>query len=214
MASCNHSGVTSDTPRPRWFDVRTPRQRAEYAERFLQIAAAGDDVDGEARFVDALAGRDSRVLDAGCGTGRVAAALAARGHAAVGVDADPVLVERGREQHPGLPLAVLDLCHATPGLLAEQMLPPSYDVVVCAGNVLHFVAPGTEARVVAALAALLRPGGRIAFGLATGRPYGPDSVERDAVAAGLEREHRFADWELRPWHEDSDWAVCVLRRPS
>jgi SAM-dependent methyltransferase len=46
------------------------------------------------------------ILDVGCGTGRVALDLAARGHEVVGVDADPELVQRlaGRARELSLPV--------------------------------------------------------------------------------------------------------------
>ena len=56
------------------------------------MEAEGRDLAGEARFVDALAPRAARVLDAGCGPGRVGAFLHALGHTVVGVDVDPVLI--------------------------------------------------------------------------------------------------------------------------
>ena len=42
-----------------------------YVERFRRMAAEGDDLAGEARLVDAMLPPWARVLDAGCGTGRV-----------------------------------------------------------------------------------------------------------------------------------------------
>lgn len=42
-----------------------------YIERFRAMARAGDDLAGEARFVDAMAPRGARILDAGCGPGRL-----------------------------------------------------------------------------------------------------------------------------------------------
>lgn len=199
-------------PEPRWFSHRDLSARHEYARRFLDIAARGEDVDGEARFIDAMAGRGSVILDAGCGTGRVAARLAHLGHQAVGIDADEVLIAAGREQSPGLPLEVVDLAVATPELLAELGLPTAYDVIVCAGNVMLFVGEGTESQVVANLARVLAPGGRLAFGFLTGREITHEQVDQYAEAAGLRREHRFADWEMRPFHEDADWAVSVYTR--
>ena len=201
------------TPRPRWFDQWDEPARQEYAHRFTDLAARGEDVDGEARFVDAMARRGSTILDAGCGVGRVAAALAAQGHRAHGVDVDPILIDHGRTLNPDLPLAVLDLVEATPDSLAAARLPAAYDLVVCAGNVMHFTADGTEARVVANLAALLVPGGRLVFGFGTDRAFTPDLLDQHAEAAGLTREHRFADWELRPFHDGAGWAVSVYTRP-
>ena len=50
-----------------------------------------------------------RVLDAGCGTGRVAIELAARGYAVVGVDLDAGMLGRGPHQGPGLAWVEADL---------------------------------------------------------------------------------------------------------
>jgi 2-polyprenyl-3-methyl-5-hydroxy-6-metoxy-1,4-benzoquinol methylase len=206
--------VTGEAPRPRWFDHRNPAQREEYAHRFKRIAERGDDIDGEARFVDAVADRGSLVLDAGCGTGRVAAALARSGHQTAGVDVDPTLIERGREFYPGLPLATVDLWQVTPELLAEHGLPPAYDVIVCAGNVMLFLAEGSEGQVVSRLAGVLRPGGRAMFGFLTGAGYTHDDLDGDAAAAGWAREHRFGTWQLDLFTADSDWAVSVYRAPA
>src|SRR5689334_2184643 len=98
-----------DAPSARWFAEWTLEQRQEYAARFRTLAASGRDIDGEARLVDALADRGARILDAGCGAGRLAAYLASQGHDVLGVDIDPVLIEAGRADYPGLPLEVLDL---------------------------------------------------------------------------------------------------------
>lgn len=204
--------MSNETPEPRWFSHRDVAGREEYSRRFTDIAARGGDIAGEARFVDALAGRGSTILDAGCGTGRVAAALARSGHRACGVDVDPILIERGRELYD-VPLAVHDLATLTPQALADAGLPAAYDVIVCAGNVMLFVAEGTEERVVANLASLLEPRGRIAFGFFAHRDFTHDQLDAHATRAGLVREHRFADWELRPWHDGAEWTVSVYARP-
>ncbi len=207
------SAATEPAPQPRWFAERTPRQRRTYADHFVRLAADGQDVDGEARFVDAMAGRRSTILDAGCGVGRVAAALDRLGHRAAGVDADPTLVDRGRELSPGLPLARLDLWNLTSRALAEQGLPTSYDLIVCAGNVMLFVAEDTEHQILGRLARLLRPGGRAVFGFFTGREYTHDDLDVDAATVGWSHEHRFATWHLDAFQPDSDWAVSVYRGP-
>ncbi|MEZ5092160.1 class I SAM-dependent methyltransferase [Nocardioides sp.] len=198
-------------PQPRWFAERTPDERAGYAQYFRGLEARGDDVDGEARFVHAMLPRGATVLDAGCGVGRVAAALARWGHRAAGVDADPVLVEAGRGFYPDLPLATVDLCGLSPARLESVGLPADYDVVVAAGNVMLFVAEGTECRVLDAVARVLRPGGRAVFGFRTGAAYTHDDLDRDAASVGWTREHRFATWQLDAWHDGADWAVSVYR---
>lgn len=190
--------------RSRWFDEWTPEQRSEYAGRFLALAAAGHDIDGEARFIDAMASRHARILDAGCGTGRVAAALSAAGHEALGVDIDPMLIEAGREQYPGLPLAELDLLDVSPSI-------GTFDLIVAAGNVMVYLEPGTERSVVGALASVLEPGGRAVFGFATDRNYTVAALDADAAYAGWSLEARFETWQFDPFTDESDWAVSVYR---
>lgn len=53
------------TPAPRWITDTDPGHSEWYIERFRQMAAEGSDLAGEARFIDAMVGRDSRLLDAG-----------------------------------------------------------------------------------------------------------------------------------------------------
>jgi 2-polyprenyl-3-methyl-5-hydroxy-6-metoxy-1,4-benzoquinol methylase len=192
---------------PRWFTEFDEGHSAWYVERFRRLAAEGVDLDGEARFVDALLPRAARVLDAGCGPGRVGATLHARGHTVVGVDVDAELIAAARADHPGPRWEVADL--STFALDEEP-----FDAVVLAGNVLVFVAPGTEPDVLARLYAHVRPDGVVVTGFATDRPYGLSAFDDDCVAAGLVLEHRFATWDLRPWEADASWAVSVLRRPT
>ncbi|MFN2560432.1 MAG: class I SAM-dependent methyltransferase [Jatrophihabitans sp.] len=194
-------------PRPRWFTEYDEGHSAWYIERFRRLAAAGDDLDGEARFVDAMLPREARVVDAGCGPGRVGAALHARGHTVVGVDVDPALIEAAEADHPGPRWLVADLASLE---LAEE----PFDLAVLAGNVLVFVAPGSERDVLDRVAAHVRPDGAVVTGFATDRDYGVGDLDRDAEAVGLAVEHRFATWDLRPWRSDAGWAVTVLRTPS
>lgn len=211
MDEVSTPGPDDVTSQPRWFAERTERQRLDYASHFVRLAAQGDDVDGEARLVDAVSARAATILDAGCGVGRVAARLADCGHRAAGVDADPILIAKGRELYPRLPLAVLDLTLLSAATLAAAGLPSTYDVVVSAGNVIHFVADGTQPRVLTALAGVLRPGGRAIIGFATGRAYSPDDLDRHTAAVGWVREHRFGTWQCDPFTDGSDWALSVYR---
>ncbi|SCL34572.1 Methyltransferase domain-containing protein [Micromonospora nigra] len=195
----------------RWVTDTGPEHSQWYIDRFRQLAAEGVDLAGEARLVDALVSPGSRILDAGCGTGRVGAALAARGHHVVGVDADPALVEAARADHPGPRWLVADLAELD---LAAAGEPEPFDAAVLAGNVMAFVAAGTEAQVLRRVAAHLRPDGVVAVGFGTDRGYRLADFDADVVTAGLRPEQRFATWDLRPWRDDSDFAVSLLRRPA
>ncbi|MEU8164621.1 class I SAM-dependent methyltransferase [Micromonospora parva] len=195
----------------RWATDTGPEHSQWYIDRFRKLAAEGEDLAGEARLVDALVAPGSRILDAGSGTGRVGAALAERGHTVVGVDADPALVDAARADYPGPTWLVADLAELDLSALGEA---EPFDAAVLAGNVLAFVAVGTEPQVLRRVAAHLRPDGVLAVGFGTERGYPLTAFDADAVAAGLRVEHRFATWDLRPWRDDAAFAVTVLRRPA
>jgi SAM-dependent methyltransferase len=194
--------------------VEHPERWQGYADRFAGYHADGTDVDGEARFVDMMAARNSTVLDAGCGVGRVAAGLVARGHRAVGVDKDAGLVRIGTERYPGVPLLVADLAALTPETFAGTGTAPPFELLVSPGNVMIYAAAGTERTILANLDALLAPGGRAVFGFATDRDYTVRGLDADADSVGWALEQRFATWHLDPFTEDSDWAVSVYRKPG
>jgi 2-polyprenyl-3-methyl-5-hydroxy-6-metoxy-1,4-benzoquinol methylase len=181
-----------------------------YIDRFRRLAAEGADLAGEARLVDALLPRGARVLDGGCGIGRVGGELAARGHTVVGVDADAALIEVAREDHPGSRWLVADLAVLD---LADLGEPDPFDAAVLAGNVLPFVAPDSEPDVLAHTAAHVRSDGLVITGFGTGRGYALDDFDAHCAQAGLVLEHRFATWDLRPWRATADFAVTISRKP-
>ena len=86
-------GWPSDTNGPlmsetnRWLEITNndPDHSTRYIERFEKMAREGRDLDGEARFIDAMVGRGSRILDAGCGPGRVGGKIFELGHTVVGM---------------------------------------------------------------------------------------------------------------------------------
>ena len=139
---------------------KNPGHSAWYINRFKEMAAEGQDLDGEARFVDAMVPRGSRILDAGCGPGRVGGRLAALGHQVVGVDLDPALIAEAEIQFPGVPWLTRDLSTLD---LAGEGLPDGvaepFDVIVSAGNVMTFLDPATRRDVLRQLVAHLAPGG-------------------------------------------------------
>lgn len=179
-----------------------------YVERFRFMARAGDDLVGEARLVDAMAPRGARVLDAGCGPGRVGGYLASVGHHVVGVDVDPVLIEAAEQDHPGSHWLVADL--ADLDLPARGIADP-FDVIVSAGNVMTFLAPSTRVRVLARLRAHLAGGGRTVIGFGAGRNYEFGEFLTDAEHAGFTPDLLLSTWDLRPFADDSDFLVAILR---
>ncbi|GIJ20745.1 class I SAM-dependent methyltransferase [Micromonospora lutea] len=195
----------------RWVTDTGPGHSQWYVNRFRQLAAEGADLAGEARLLDTLVPPASRILDAGCGTGRVGAELARHGHTVVGVDADPVLIDAARVDHPAPRWLVADLAELDLTAAGES---EPFDAAVLAGNVMTFVAAGTEPRVLRRVAAHLHPDGVVAVGFGTDRGYQLTDFDADVVSAGLRLEHRFATWDLRPWRDDADFAVTILRRPT
>ncbi|MDM4143097.1 MULTISPECIES: class I SAM-dependent methyltransferase [Mycobacterium] len=179
-----------------------------YIERFRAMTRAGDDLTGEARFVDAMAPRGAHILDAGCGPGRLGGYLATVGHRVVGVDVDPALIEAAEQDYPGPRWLVGDL--------AELDLPPRgiaepFDVIVSAGNVMAFLAPSTRIQVLSRLRAHIADDGRAAIGFGAGRDYEFDVFLNDAVDAGFAPDLLLSTWDMRPFTDDSDFLVALLR---
>jgi len=192
-----------------WEDMvaQRPEHSVWYATRMRTMAAEGADLAGEARFVDAMVPRGARVLDAGCGPGRVAAALTAVGHTTVGVDVDPVLIDAAREDHPDGTWVVGDLAELD---LSAHGIDDPFDVIVCAGNVMTFLGHGTHAPALSRMRAHLAPQGRVAVGFGTARGYLPESFFADVETAGLQVDATFSTWDLRPYAADSDFLVAIL----
>jgi SAM-dependent methyltransferase len=191
----------------RWQESGVPRG-ADYDRRFEELAAAGMDMHGEAALVASY--DPESVLDAGCGTGRVAIELSRRGCAAVvGVDVDERMLEAARAKAPALTWVQADL--TDPGLDFGR----SFDVVVMAGNVLIFVPPGTEGQVIDNAARWLRPGGRLVTGYSLRQgedAFGPRRHDALAARSGLVLQDRWSTWDKRPFTPADRYAVAVHRR--
>lgn len=201
-----------DEPKP-WTAIvaENPGHSRWYIERFRNMAAAGQDLHGEARLVDAMVGRNARILDAGCGPGRVGGRLHELGHDVVGIDIDPELIAAAGEDHPGPRWIVGDLADVD---LRAVGVEPGFDVIVSAGNVMTFVEAASRRAVLQNLAGMLAGAGRLVVGFGAGRGYAFDRFEADAAAAGLAFDLRLATWDLRPWTAGSDFLVAVLRRDA
>lgn len=182
-----------------------------YIERFRTMAAEGADLDGEARLIDAMASRGARILDAGCGPGRIGGYLHRAGHVVVGVDLDPTLIGAAEEDHPGPTWLVGDLSELD---LPARGIPEPFELIVSAGNVMAFLDPATRRTVLARLGAHLAADGRAVVGFGADRGYPFAAFFEDCAAAGLEVQARFATWDLRPFDERGAFLVAVLARSS
>ncbi len=195
--------MTSDASN-RWLEERSVSGDS-YDAAYERRAAAGEDVHGEADFVERFA--PASVLDAGCGTGRVGRELARRGVDVVGVDIDPEMLATARRKAPGIDWRLADL--------ATVRLTRTFDAVVMAGNVMIFLAPGTESAVVANMARHLRPGGLLiaGFQLMAGR-LTVGHYDEIAGLAGLVLAERWSTWDGDAWDTSRDYAVSVHRRQA
>jgi SAM-dependent methyltransferase len=184
-----------------------------YAARFRSMAARGEDTHGEAAFVADLQAPPARVLDAGCGTGRVAVRLAALGYDVVGVDVDESMLDVARAEAPGLDWRLGDL--------ATFDLQETFDVVLVAGNTIPLLEPGTLLDACERLAAHLAPGGVVVcgFGLDAAHLPGdcPPTTLGDVDAAfgvlGLDAVTRYGTWEGQEFHPGDGYAVTVYAEP-
>lgn len=200
----------------------------EYDARFAELAARGTYVHGEADLVDQLIDRwnlhrPATVLDAGCGTGRVAIELARRGHRTVGIDADVDMIAAARRKAPHLLWHHADM--AVTDLRSLDIAPESIDLVVAAGNVMIFLRPGTLDAVLGLLTGALCPEGLLVagFSLDAPRPLGttlsmgrPDALDlatydRACMSAGLGLAQRLATWDGEPY-TGGQYAVSIHRR--
>jgi SAM-dependent methyltransferase len=193
----------------RWQQSDAPRG-GDYDARWTAMAEQGRNVHGEADLVDALLRETggARVLDAGCGTGRVAIELARRGYVTLGVDADASMLEAARAKSPELAWVEADLAD----LDASQGM--AFDLIVLAGNVMIFLDSGTEERVLGGLTTLLAPDGLLVSGfqIRDGR-LSLSRYDEMCTSVGLEFVSRWATWD-RKGYAGGDYAVSVHRIPS
>src|SRR6202162_4396873 len=165
----------------RWRESGVPRAGG-YDARWGFLAAHGHNVHGEADLVEILRRESgaSRVLDAGCGTGRVAIELARRGFSVVGGDSDTTMLAAAHTKDPALECIEADLTDLTARVDAE------FDLALLAGNVMIFLDPGTEAAALHELGRHLAPGGLLlsGFQIRAGR-VSLEEYGRVAAGAGV-----------------------------
>ena len=160
------------------------------------------DANTEADFIEGLEARPKSVLDAGCGTGRVAVELARRGFSTTGVDISTAMLLQARRSAPHLDWRLGDI--------ARVRLNRRYDLVLMAGNVMIFLVDGTESSVLRNMARHVAPGGLLVTGfyLSMGRLQLED-YDTLARQAGLHLQARYGGWQCEPWDATRNYAVSV-----
>jgi SAM-dependent methyltransferase len=171
-----------------------------YQQRFDALAASGVDVHGEADLVADLG--PASVLDAGCGSGRVAQELARRGVEVVGVDRDQSMIATARKRAPDITWLVADITQLDLGRL--------FDVVLMAGNVPIFATEGSHEALIAACAHHLTERGALVAGFQLGPGYPLATYDQHCRQAGLACVERWATWSRDPF-AGGDYAVSVHR---
>ncbi len=175
-----------------------------YQRRFDELAATGTDVHGEADLVASLG--PSSVLDAGCGTGRVAAELHRRGIDVVGIDRDESMIRTARALAPDVEFTIADV--------ADADLGRTFALALMAGNVPLFTPAGSRGALVAGCVRHLVPGGRLLVGFQLDRGYTLEQYDTHCHDAGLVPEERWSTWGKDPFTPDADYAVSLHRLPS
>lgn len=222
------SGSDRIPPPTRWSEVSgSAEAAAAYRRRFAGLEAQGADLHGEARFVASVVPPPARILDAGCGFGRLTRVLTRMGYDAVGVDADKNLIDIARREDPQSEYVNADLVEMD---LSQENLSPwgtstwagtrGFRAAVLAGNVVPFLAQGTLDQVIRQISAHLVPGGYIIAGYGLTRADLPQDAhivpiteyDRALRGAGFSIQQRFGSWERAAWNVGSDYAVSVHRK--
>lgn len=186
---------------------------AAYAERFRLMAASGQDTHGEAGLVASLVAPPARVLDAGCGTGRIALRLHTQGYDVVGVDVDASMLREARAAAPALAWREVDL--------AAMRLGERFDLVLLAGNVIPLLEPATLREVALVLAEHVVDGGDVVCGFGLDEAHLPgdcpvtplEEVDAAFAAAGLAPVARWSTWD-RGAHDATSGYVVTHHRSA
>jgi SAM-dependent methyltransferase len=146
-----------------------------------------------ARYREALTGR---VLDAGCGAGRILSYLVMLGADAHGIDISSRMVEHCRERFPGVDVRVGDLAN-----LKATVTGP-FDAIVLADNVIDVFDDQQRRAVLADVRDLLTPGGLILFS-----SHNLDSWDRLAPKSPRGRATRVMEIAQHAAHRDVIWWI-------
>ena len=188
---------------PRWLDWRRRIDIGAYDARFASVAGSGANVHGEADLIESFS--PTTILDAGCGTGRIAIELSRRGFDVTGVDLDADMIAAARAKAPDIAWSVEDL--------ARMWLLRRFDLIAMPGNVMIFCQPMDRRSIVHNMARHLVPGGVLiaGFTLETGG-YTLGEWDEHCVRSGFTLAERYSTWDRRPFGEPAEYHVSVHRR--
>ena len=120
-----------------------------YAQNFQFVPGYGESV------MDLLdCPPESRVIDLGCGTGRLTQKLAERGYCALGIDPSPSMLEKAKTSFPSLSFLQADALSYSDHGKADA---------VFSNAVFHWIDEGKHDILLANIADSLKPGGQLVF---------------------------------------------------
>ncbi len=200
--------MTFDGISDRWKVWRDRLPLDEYEARFTQLAAEGQNIHGEVDALDRLRTEHGwtapTVLDAGCGTGRIALELASRGWSVSAVDSDPDMISLAMTKSTDIGW--------DQGDLATIDLGQRFNLVLMAGNILLFVHEGTEAAILTNMANHLDSDGFLVAGFSL-REFTLTRYEQWCHQAGLKVVKQWSNWSGDPY-QDGDYIVSIHQRAS
>jgi SAM-dependent methyltransferase len=157
----------------------SPFDRDEIAALYDAVPFAAD-----IPFYLDLAAGAGRVLELGCGTGRLLLPLAEAGFQVVGVDASHAMLARARRRLADAPRELRERVELREGDMRDLELAGRFDLVVVATKTFFYLmTPSDQRRMLSAVARLLEAGGIVALDLLNptvewlSRPAG--SVQQD-----------------------------------
>ena len=137
-------------------------------------------------FRTLASGAGGPVLELGCGSGRVAAALAADGHTVVGLDRSPAMLSRARERAGAAGVAAEFIT----GDLRSFAIGRRFALVVVPFNTFLMIAPEDRAACLARIREHLEPDGQLAIDIFQPDPELIAGLDGGAVDEGTRKDPR------------------------
>ncbi|WP_169338969.1 class I SAM-dependent methyltransferase [Ralstonia insidiosa] len=199
--------------------MKAPAGTAGYGSRATELAAQYESITFEAVHRDVIhlfPQHDADVLDIGAGSGRDAAALAARGHRVVAVEPTLELRQEGKRLHPLPNLEWVD--DHLPLLQVMRSSARRFDLILLTAVWMHLDEAERKAAM-SAVAGLVRAGGVIVMSLRHGPvPEGRrmfDVSADETIALGQQdglQEHHRSTREDMLGRGDVTWSFLALKR--